>query len=70
MRKKFGDIGTYGDMGTEITIFGRKMKQSVGVRNDVICRTISEYNKEFNNRFLWSNLPKFLELNTPPKIIK
>ena len=35
---KFGDIGTFGDMRTEMKTFGSENERRVGIRNDIICR--------------------------------
>ena len=50
LTKKFGDIFTFRDMGTEINILFKNEKR-VGVQNDVMCRTIFQFYKVFYNMF-------------------
>ena len=47
--KKFGDIGTFGDMGTEIKKFVQKLKYC-NVENEVICRKNFQFYYEFYKR--------------------
>jgi hypothetical protein len=55
--KKFGDIGTFGDIehfrryGYKNKFFRSKNEKRVGVRNDVICQSIVVFYKEFHDRF-------------------
>ena len=52
--KKFGDIDTFGDMGTKINFFVQKMKKRVDVGNDVISitRLPSHFSLDFWPKFL------------------
>jgi hypothetical protein len=51
-------------------VFRWKMKNRVGVRNDVIFRTIFQFYKEFYNRFKSNKSPKWVELSTSTNVIK
>jgi hypothetical protein len=57
LAKKFGNIGTFGNIGhfrqygNKNKLFCSKNEKRVGVGNDVICRTIFQFYKEFHDRF-------------------
>ena len=44
-------LGTFGNMGTNISVFVQKIEKRVGVGNDVICQIIFQFYQEFHDRF-------------------
>jgi hypothetical protein len=51
IEKNSAILGIFGDLGSQIKNFVQKIKKRVGVRNDIICRTIYQFYKAFYSRF-------------------